>query len=61
MKIKVNGDMLNITTEVYQAKNGGIFMNWGNTVIKLSKDDAEVVADDIPNIDRDAFVKFYIK
>ena len=51
--------MLEVTTEVYQARNGGIFLNWGNTVIKLSKDDAEVVADSIPEIDREQYSKHY--
>lgn len=51
--------MLHITTEVYQAKNGGIFMNWGNTVIKLSKDDAEIVAYDIPDFDINSFKIHY--
>jgi hypothetical protein len=59
MRMKEKGDMLEVTTEVYQAKNGGIFINWGNTVIKLSKDDAEVVADSIPNIDREAYSSHY--
>lgn len=59
MRIKEKGDMLEITTEVYQAKNGGIFLNWGNTIIKLSKDDAEVIADDIPHIDRDLYQNYY--
>lgn len=57
--MKANGDILEITTEVYQAKNGGIFLNWGNTTIKLSEDDANVVADGIPSIDRDSYQKFY--
>lgn len=59
MKIKEKGDMLEVTTEVYQAKNGGIFVNWGNTVIKLSKDDAEVIADSIPEIDREKYNEHY--
>ena len=59
MKIKEKGDMLEITTEVYQARSGAICINWGNTIIKLSKDDAEVIADSIPNIDRDLYRKQY--
>jgi hypothetical protein len=59
MRIKQIGDLIEITTEIYQAKNGGIFMNFGNTVIKLSKDDAEIVAYDIPNFDLEQYKKFY--
>lgn len=59
MRIKVKGDLLEVTTEVFQARNGAVFMNWGNTVIKLSEDDANVVADDVPGIDREAYVNYY--
>jgi hypothetical protein len=59
MKIKEKGDMLEITTEVYQAKNGGVFLNWGNKAVQLSKEDAEVVADDIPEIDREKYKDYY--
>ncbi len=55
----IEGGMLEIITQIYQAKNGGIFLSWGNAAIKLSKDEAEVVADSIPEIDRDQYVRFY--
>lgn len=51
--------MLEITTEAYQAKNGGIYINFGNKTIKLLKNEAEIIADSIPNIDRGAYKEFY--
>jgi hypothetical protein len=58
-QIKQQGDMLEITTEVYQATNGGLFLNWGNTSIKLEKEYAENIAYDIPNFDVDLFNEYY--
>lgn len=60
MRIQEKGEgIIEITTEVYQARNGGIFMNWGNTIIKLGKDDADIIARDIPNFDNEQYNKFY--
>lgn len=59
MKLKKSGELLEITTEAYQARSGAIILNWGNTVIKLSKDDAEVIANEVPEIDREAYTRFY--
>lgn len=59
MKKKLKNGLLVIETNAFQAKNGCIFLNWGNTVIKLSKDDAENIAYDIPDFDIDDFKKYY--
>lgn len=59
MRTKQSGDFLEISTEAYQAKNGGVYINWGKTAMLLSLDDAEVIADNIPGIDRDLYTKFY--
>lgn len=50
MKIKVNDNKLVLETIIYQAKNGAVFIDWGNTGIKLSKDDASSIAYDIPEL-----------
>lgn len=59
MRIKEKHGRLFIDTDIYQACNGAIFMNWGNTVMKLEKDYAEYVAYDIPNFSVEDFNKYY--
>jgi len=59
MKLKVKDGILEITTNVYQVKTGAIFINWGNTVIKLTKDEAEGIARDIPDFNQDDFIGYY--
>ena len=59
MKIKAKDGILEVTTNVYQAKNGAIFINWANTVIKLTKDEAEGIARDIPDFNQDDFIRYY--
>ena len=59
MRIKAKGGILEITTEAYQAKNGGIFLNWGNSVIKIEKDFADTIARDIPDFDNEQYNKYY--
>ena len=61
MKIKEYNGVLKIDTTVHQAKNGGIFMDWGNTVIKLEKFYADNIARDIPDFDQEQYIKFYEK
>lgn len=51
--------MLNVTTEIYQAKNGAVFMNFGRTIIKLERDQADIVAYDIPDFSVDDFNNYY--
>lgn len=60
MKIKLKDGQLNIETIAYQAKNGAVYLDWGNTVIKLEKDYAENICYDIPEFDIDAFNKYYL-
>lgn len=59
MKLKVKDGQLEVTTNVYQAKNGAVYLDWGNTVIKLGKDDAENLCYEIPDFSVDDFKKFY--
>lgn len=59
MKITTKNNQLQVTTIAYQAKNGAVYLDWGNTVIKLSKDDAQNIAYDIPEFSVDDFNNFY--
>jgi len=59
MKIKVKDNKLVLETIIYQAKNGAVFIDWGNTVIKLSKDDASKIVYDIPDFNVEDFNKYY--
>ena len=61
MKIKVNDNKLVLETIIYQAKNGAVFIDWGNTGIKLSKDDASSIAYDIPDFNVEDFNNHYNK
>lgn len=61
MKIKEKNGMLEITTDIFQAKNGGVFMNFGNGVIKIDKFYADIIARDIPEFDEEQYHKFYKK
>lgn len=59
MKLKINNGTLEIKTTAYQARNGFIFLDWGNTVIRLEKMYAEIIANEIPELDREAYKKAY--
>jgi hypothetical protein len=60
MIIKKNKEnQLEIKTIAYQAKNGGIFLDWGNTVIKLEKMYADNIAYDIPDFNLEDYNNFY--
>lgn len=61
MKVKSNSNssIIEIQTEVYQARNGGFYMNWGRGVIALSKEEAEIVVWDMPEFDHDKYNEFY--
>ncbi len=61
MKIIERGDFLEITTEVYQARNGGVYIGFGNNCIELSSDNADIIADYISNIDREKYREHYNK
>lgn len=60
MKIKQIDGQLIIETNIYQAGNGAVYINWGNTVIKLEEDYADSIARDIPDFDNDAYNNYYI-
>lgn len=61
MKIKTNKNdtFVTIETEIYQARNGSLIMNWGNKIIILNQEEAEVIAFDINDFDIDSYNKFY--
>lgn len=51
--------MLEITTTVYQVKNGAVYMDLGNTVLKLDKDYADRFCYEIPDFDLDMYTSYY--
>ena len=60
MKIKKSSmGQLDITTFAFQGKNGGIYLDWGHTVIRLEKENAESIARDVPDFDQDKYILFY--
>lgn len=59
MKLKTKDGQLIIETYAYQANNGSVHIDWGNTSIRLEKDDASIIAYDIPEFDIDAFNNYY--
>ena len=59
MKIKIKNEQLIIEINAYQAKNGAVYLDWGNTVIKLEKDYADNIARDIPDFDNEAYNNYY--
>lgn len=48
-----------IDTELYQASNGGIYLNFGNTPLLLRKKFAENVAYDVPDFSIKEYNIFY--
>lgn len=61
MKLKIKDNQLVVQTILFQARNGGIYLDWGNTVIKLEKDFADNIARDIPDFSPDDYNTFYSK
>lgn len=59
MKLKVKDGVLKIETTIFQGRTGGVFLDFGNTVIKLEKMYAEIVARDIPDFNNEDFNNFY--
>jgi hypothetical protein len=59
MKTEIKDNQLFVETNIYQSNNGAIWLNWGNTVIKLEKDYADGIAKDIPDFDQDNYIKYY--
>jgi hypothetical protein len=59
MRLKVKDGQLLVETNIYQAGNGAVYLNWSNTVIKLEKDFADSIAYDIPGFDIDSYNKYY--
>lgn len=60
MKIIVKKEkMTKIETEVYQGKNGGIYINWGNNAMLLPEEFANTIANDLDILDTEDYRKFY--
>ena len=62
MKIKKvqNDARITITTDIFQSGAGYLFIDFGNTSIRLDKDQAMIVADNIrPDLDEKAFNNIY--
>lgn len=59
MTIKEKNGILEIKTEIYQAKNGGVFINFARGPIKIEKFYADSICYDIPDFDLDLYKKFY--
>ncbi len=59
MKFRKIDNQLEITTKAYQAKNGAIYLDWGNTILKLEKMFAENIARDIPDFNQDDFNNYF--
>lgn len=61
MKLKINkSGTLEITTTIYQAKNGAVYIDFGNTVLKLEKDYAGILCYEIPDFDLDMYLNYYM-
>ena len=62
MKVKISREaMTQITTEVYQAKNGSVVLNWGDGVVVLDEKQANYIANDLDILDVGDYRKFYNK
>lgn len=61
MRIKpsVENSNIEVSSEVYQAKDGGFRLNWGKGIILLKKQEAEIIAWDMPNFDQSKYNEFY--
>jgi len=64
MKVFLDRDvtsMITIVTQAYQAKNGGIYLGWGDKSLPLPEEFANTIADEIPELDTDAYNAYYKK
>ena len=60
MKIRQQPDgTTEIITTVYQARNGGIYINWGKQSYPLEKERAELLAWEVEDFNHDAYLEFY--
>ena len=59
MKTKIKDGSLFVETRIYQAGNGAVFLDWANSVIKLSRDHSDRVAYDIPDFDVESWNNYY--
>ncbi len=59
MRITEKNGMLKIETEIYQARNGSLVMNFGNKIIILEEKIADIIARDVPDFDEILYHKFY--
>ena len=60
MKVtKKTDEILEITTTIYQARNGAIMLNWGKSHFALDQKFAENIATEFKDFDCNAYNKFY--
>lgn len=59
MKYKVKEGELIVETTIFQGRNGAIFLDWGNTTIKLDREQSSAIAYDIPNFNVDDYNRYY--
>ena len=60
MQLKEKDNLLLVETNVYQGRNGAVYLNWGDTVIELSKDAADNIARDIPDFEQESYNNHYL-
>jgi len=64
MKVFLDRDVtwaVTIVTQAYQAKNGGIYLDWGDKSLPLPEEFANIIANEIPELDIDAYNAYYKK
>ncbi len=57
--IQKKDQMTKLEIEIYQAKNGGIYLNWGNKSILLIEEYAEGLLYHIPDFSVEDYNRFY--
>lgn len=57
--INKKSEMTKIETEIFQARNGSIRINFGNGTIEIPKFLADNIVYDIKDVDIDSYKKFY--
>ena len=57
--INKNGEMTKIETEVFQAKNGAIRVNFGDGTLEIPYFLADKIAYDIKDFDKSLYIKYY--
>ena len=59
--INKNGEMTKIETEIFQARNGAIKVNFGDGTLEIPYFLADNIAFDIKDFDKDLYNQYYEK